>query len=199
MTSMPDCLSRAIADYRAQYDFPAGFSQALDRLEVQGLAQVRDPAASVQDVRWSAGSFLVHYVGFVLDDHRISESEMENIVALGRIFNLDEGDLLSMHRPAIAALLRTEMEKMLADDHVDDLEVMHQADLQRALGLGYDEYLQMTRESTRPVVDRMLAQARMGSRQQQGEIIRRLQALQTVLRIDRDTMTAVWSDQTTRR
>lgn len=189
-----DCLSQAIVDYRARFAFSQEFSEALDRLERQGLSQVRDPAASTRHVRWSAASFLIHYIASVLDDHRICDREMENIVALGRIFDLDEGDLLAMHRSAIADLLRVEMEKMLADDYVDDLEVMHQADLQRALGLGYDDYLRLTRESIRPVVDRLLGEARGKARHQQDEIIRRLQALQTVLRVDRQTMTAIWPE-----
>lgn len=188
----PSCLAQAIADYRAQYAFSPEFSEALDRLEEHGFSMVRDPAAAVRHVRWSAASFLIHYVGFALDDHRISDAEMANIVALGRIFDLEEGELLSMHRGAIAELLRVEMEKMLADERVDDLEVMHQNDLQRALGLGYDDYLQLTRESIRPVVDRLLNQARGGSRREQDEIIRRLQALQTVVRIEPETMTAAW-------
>lgn len=189
---VPECLSKAIAGYREEHVFSREFSEALDRLEQEGLAMVRDPAASLKHVRWSAASFLIHYIGSVLDDHRICEQEMGNIVALGRIFDLDEGDLLAMHRPAVAGLLRVEMEKMLADEHVDDLEVMHQADLQRALGLGYDDYLQLTQESIRPVVDLLLTQARGRSRQQQDEIIRRLQSLQTVIKVDPETMTATW-------
>src|SRR5690606_7682695 len=105
---------------------------------------------------------------------------------------LDEGDLLSMHRPAIAGLLRTEMEKILADEHVDDLEVMHQGDLQRALGIGFDDYLDLSRETIRPVVERLLRESRGHGKRQQDEIIRRLQALQTVLRVDLETMTAIW-------
>ena len=102
--------------------------------------------------------------------------------------------LLALQRHAVTDLLRLEMTKILADEHVNDPEVMHQADLQRALGLGYDEYLKLTRESIRPVVDQILDDARGRSEQQQNEIIRRLQALQTVLRIDKTTMTAIWPD-----
>lgn len=192
MVEAPSCLAQAIADYRTKYAYSAEFSEALARLEAHGFTRDRDPAASVRHVRWSAASFLIHYVGFVLDDHRISEVEMDNIIALGRMFDLEERDVVSMHRDAVAGLLRVEMEKMLADEHVDDLEVMHQADLQRALGLGYDDYLRLTRESIRPVVDRLLAEARGGSKRQQDEVIRRLQALQTVVRVDPETMTAVW-------
>lgn len=188
----PSCLSRAIADYRATYIFSSEFSEALTRLEERGLSPTRDPGASSEDVRRSAARFLVHYVGFVLDDHRISEDEMGNIIALGRMFALEEGDVLSMHPDAVTELLRVEMEKMLADEHVDDVEVMHQADLQRALGLGYDDYLRLTRESIKPLVDRLLVEAKDGSKRQQDEVIRRLQALQTVVRVDPETMVAIW-------
>lgn len=192
--AMSECLSASIADYRARYAFSPEFSGALDRLEKHGLSQIRDPAASSGNVRRCAARFLIHYIAFVLDDHRICEREMENIVALGSIFGLEEGDLLAMHRSAVADLLRVEMEKMLADDHVDDLEVMHQADLQRALGLGYDDYLRLTRESIRPVVERLLDEARGASTRRRNETLRRLQELQTVLRVDPKTMTAIWSN-----
>lgn len=118
---------------------------------------------------------------------------MGNILALKRIFLLEE-DLLTLRRNAIAELLQLEMEKVLADEYVDDAEAMRQSDLQRALGLGYDDYLRLTRENIRPLVDRMLTQARGHSRSQQEAILRKLQGLQTVLRIDPDTMTAIWPD-----
>ncbi|HEU4797418.1 MAG TPA: hypothetical protein VFT63_00740 [bacterium] len=168
--------------------------RCLDRLEVQGFALIRDLEASIYEVRWNAADFVLHYVARALDDHRISEREMGNILALKRIYALDEGDLLALQRDAIAELLRVEMAMILADEDVNELEVMHQADLQRALGLGYDEYLQLTRESIRPLVDRILDDAKGHGEQQQNEIIRRLQALQRVFRVDRTTMTAIWPD-----
>ncbi|NZA26556.1 hypothetical protein H0E84_09170 [Luteimonas sp. SJ-92] len=194
MMDVPNCLLKAIRDYRAQHALPQPFSECLDRLEAQGFSLLREPAASDRGVRWHAAGFVVHYVALALDDHRVSEREMGNILALKRIYRLDEGDLLALQRQAIADLLRLETAKLLADERVDDLELMHQADLQRALGLGYDEYLRLTRDSIRPVVEQMLEEARGGSGQRQDEIIRRLQALQTVLRVDRATMTAIWPD-----
>lgn len=194
MADVPTCLREAIRDYRAQNAVPEAFSQCLDSLDAQGFSLIRDPMASIHEVRWNAADFIIHYIELALDDHRISEREMGNILALKRIYALDEGDLLALQRHAVADLLRLEMAKILADEQVNDLEVMHQADLQRALGLGYDEYLQLTRESIRPVVDQMLDDAKGRSEQQQNEIVRRLQALQTVLRVDRTTMTAIWPD-----
>ena len=166
---MPKGLAQAIADYRARHTVSSEFSACLDRLEAQGFSLLQKPAASTHAVRSSAAGFVIHYIEFVLDEHRISESETMNILALKRIFSLEEEDLLALQRHAIADLLRVEMEKVLADERVDDAEAMHQADLQRALGLGYDDYLRLTRESIRPMVERLLMQARgQSGRQQQG-------------------------------
>lgn len=194
MAEMEERLAQAIKDYRARYMVSNDFSVCLDRLEAQGFALLKDPTALAHSVRWGAASFIIHYVEFMLDDHRISESEMANILALKRMFSLEEEDLLTLQRNAIEDLLRVEMEKVLADERVDDAEAMHQSNLQRALGLGYDDYLQLTRASVRPLVERMLTQARNQSREQQEHILRKLQGLQTVLRVDPDTMTAIWPD-----
>jgi hypothetical protein len=191
---MEERLAQAIKDYRARYMVSNDFSVCLDRLEVQGFALLKGPTASAHSVRWGAASFIIHYVEFMLDDHRISESEMANIFALKRMFSLEDEDLLILQRNAIEDLLRVEMEKVLADERVDDAEAMHQSNLQRALGLGYDDYLRLTRASVRPLVERMLTQARNQGRQQQEHILRKLQGLQTVLRVDPDTMTAIWPD-----
>lgn len=194
MTSVPTCLLEAITEYRAERTVPEVFALCLDRLEAQGFSLVRDPEAQAHEVRWNAADFIIHYVAHALDDHRISETEMGNILSLKRIYSLDEGDLLALQRHAVSDLLCSEMAKILADEHVNDLEVMHQNDLQRALGLGYDQYLQLTRESIKPVVNQILDDVKGRSEQQQNEIIRRLQALQTVLRVDKATMTAIWPD-----
>lgn len=194
MTDVPTCLLEAIREYRAERAIPEVFARCLDRLEKQGFFLIRDPEVSIHEVRWNAADFIIYYIERALDDHRISEQEKENILSLKRIYALDEGDLLALQRHAVSDLLRSEMAKILADEHVDDLEVTHQNDLQRALGLGYDQYLQLTRESIKPVVNQILDDAKGRSEQQKDEIIRKLQALQTVLRVDRTAMTAIWPD-----
>ncbi|MGY1457341.1 hypothetical protein ACW5F0_01620 [Luteimonas sp. A534] len=192
MADMPVCLSEAIRSYRAEREFSEVFSQCLDKLETQGFSLVRDPAASDDDVRWHAADFVIHYIALALDDHRISEREYGYILMLKRVYALEEGDLLMLQRHAIAELLCLEMTNILEDEHVNDPEIMHQADLQRVLDLGFDEYLELTRESIRPVVDRVLDDAKGRSEHYQNEVIRRLQGLQTVIRIDKATMTAIW-------
>lgn len=190
----PIHLSEVIRSYREERAVPDAFEDCLRRLEAEGFALVRDPSVSIPGVRWCAADFIVHYMAYALDDHLISEHEVNNILALKRIYGLDEGDLLALQRDGIADLLRMEMSKILADERVSDSEAAHQVNLQRVLGLGYDEYLRLTRESVRQIVDQMLDGAENKSEQQKNEIIRRLQALQTVLRIDKATMSAIWLD-----
>jgi len=194
MTGISASLLQAIATYRDTRMVPDAFTRCLDRLQEQGLSLVRDPETSTPGVRRDAADFIVHYVELALDDHRISSTEMDHIFALKRIYSLEEGDILALQKPAISELLSQEMMLILADDQVDDTEALLQSDLQRAFDLGYDDYLQLTRDTLRPVVEQLLEQARGKSPQQQHLIIKKLQGLQTVLRINTSTMTALWTN-----
>lgn len=73
MMEAANCLVQAIREYRARYMVSSEFSACLDRLESQGFSLRQDPTASTHPIRWSAASFIVHYIEFVLDDHRLSE------------------------------------------------------------------------------------------------------------------------------
>lgn len=192
MGQIPACLLHAIHSYRDAHVIDGHFALCLDRLQEQGFSLFRETDAKIPDVRRDAASFVIHYIALALDDHRISPQEMENILTLKHIYALDEGDLLALQQPAVAELLEWEMSQILSDEHVDRAEAIHQSDLQRALGLGYDQYLRLTREALRPVVERLLEQARVRPDEHAG-VLRNLQGLQTVLRIDTTTMTAIWS------
>lgn len=191
MSLAPACLLHAIRSYRDAHEVGGFFNACLQRLQEQGFSLLKDPDAALPEVRRNAAGFVIHYITLALDDHRISPEEMHNILSLKHIYALDEGDLLALQPPAVAELLEWEMSRILADEQVDRAEAIHQSDLQRALGLGYDQYLQLTRDALRPVVERLLEQARLrpGKR---AAVLRSLQGLQTVLRIDTSTMTATW-------
>lgn len=193
MGLVPACLLHAITRFRAEHRPDAAFASCLDRLQEKGFALLRDPDAELPDIRRDAAAFVIHYVALTLCDHRISPDEMDNILVLKRIYGLDEGDLLALQRPALAHLLGREMAQILIDEQVDRSEDIHQSDLQRALGLGYDEYLQLTRQMIRPIVERQLERAR-SEPSERGEILRKLQGLRRVLQVDTETMTAIWPE-----
>jgi hypothetical protein len=193
MSEVPACLQHAITSYRDTHWVPGFFSTCLDRLQEQGFSLIREPDAAIPEIRRNAAGFVIHYISLALDDHRISAQEMDNILSLKHIYGLDEGDLLVLQPPAIAELLEWEMSQILADEQVNEAEAIHQSDLQRALGLGYDQYLQLTREAIRPLVERLIEQARLFPLQH-GYVLRRLQGLRTVLRIDTSTMKVTWPD-----
>lgn len=191
MNMVPACLSHAISSYLETNKPQARFSACLDRLQEQGLALVRDPEAELAEVRQEAALFVIEYISLALRDHHVSPEEMDNILALKRIYALDEGDLLALQQPAISRLLSREMAQILVDEHVDRDEAIHQSDLQRALGLGYDQFLQLTRQMIRPIVERQLERARTMPAERE-RVLRQLQGLGRVLQVDTATMTAVW-------
>ncbi|KAF1013819.1 MAG: hypothetical protein GAK31_02836 [Stenotrophomonas maltophilia] len=193
MSAIPACLSHAIANYRNENQALGPFAACLDRLQTDGFGQVRDPDAASPEVRLHASGFVIQYISLALCDHRISPSEMDNILVLKRIYALDEGDLLALQRPAIASLLGREMAQILVDEHVDRDESIHQSDLQRALGLGYDQFLHLTRQMIRPLVERQLERARAFP-SERAQVLRQLQGLGRVLHLDTTTMTAVWPE-----
>ncbi|MCL7714441.1 hypothetical protein [Stenotrophomonas mori] len=194
MTVMHASLLQAIQAYRETHAVTGLFAQCLARLEDKGFSLLRDPDASAPDVRHGASALIVHCIASALDDHRISPTEMDSISALKRIYAIEEGDLLALQKAAIHDLLSQEMQRILADEQVDRAEALLQSDLQRALDLGYDDYLRLTRSSLRPVVERLLAAARESTPGQQRRILRKLQKLETVLRIDPSTLTAIWTN-----
>lgn len=143
-----------------------------------------------------AADFVIHYIEGALEDHHLSAQEQHTIRTLKHFFHLEEGDLLRLHRQAVAGLLRAEMGLMLQDRVVTDPEAAHQADLQRALDLGYDQYLDLIEDSLRPIVDGLLEQVkpdRFPTPTEREVVLRRLQLLQTVIPIDPTTMEAQWS------
>lgn len=186
-------LQAAIASYRSEHPTDDSFDRCLDVI----AAMLNDPSAIPVDLtrsgKWHAGLFVIHYVDAVLDDHRIDEGEKKIISSLKYLFRIEEGDLLQMHASEIRRLLTMEMERILSDEQVTEPEAVHQSDLQRALDLGYDDYLHLVRESIRPLVDRLMLAARNSSTDhERAQVFSRLQMLQIVVKIDTEKLEAVW-------
>ncbi|WP_024892124.1 hypothetical protein [Luteimonas huabeiensis] len=187
-----ECLNRAIARYRRAHGESDPLAPALERLQREGWALWRVPEAEHPDVRRCAADFIVDYVEHALDDHRICDEEMGRIATLKSIFAMREGDLHALNRHRIAELVALEMERMLIDERVEDAELLQQAALQRALDLGFDQFLALARAPVERIVERLLAQARQAGPEARAGVLRRIGALQTVVRIDTTTLTATW-------
>jgi hypothetical protein len=116
-------------------------------------------------------------------DHCLTADELELIRQLTVTFRVAEGEFYAQRRAHVAEVLRLEMHRILADERVDAFELSYLQALQRIFGLGYDQYLELTRDAFTPIVDRAIAKATVDgivTAEERAEIDRQIAALSTV-------------------
>lgn len=127
---------------------------------------------------------LLHYVRECLADHRLSLEEISAVRTLRRLFRIEEEDLYRDRRDRLRLVLTLEMEWLLKDLRIDPEEALHKAQVQEALGLSYDQFLELTEEPTADVVESLFARAALNhssTDEQKNALLRDLMALDTVL------------------
>lgn len=126
---------------------------------------------------------ILYCVRDALRDHCLTTDELELIRRLTLTFRVNEGEFYSRRRTEVADLLQQEMQRILEDVRVDAFEASYLEALQRIFGLGYDQYLELTRAVLTPFVDRAIAKVSADgvvTRDERAEIDRRIAALRTV-------------------
>jgi predicted restriction endonuclease len=129
---------------------------------------------------------LLHYVRECLADHRLSLDEISAIRTLRRLFRIEEEDLYQDRKDRLRLLLTLEMEWLLKDLRIDPEEALYKAQLQEALGLSYDQFLELTKGPTSDVVEGLFARAALNhgsTDEQKNTLLRDLMALDTVLNL----------------
>lgn len=102
---------------------------------------------------------VVLFIGGCIRDHRLDDGERREIDRLKKLLGIREGSLFKSRRAEITGLIREEIELVLADRKVDREEALYQAVLQDVFDLSYDEYLSVTREAVRRILDETVAAA----------------------------------------
>lgn len=102
--------------------------------------------------------FLLFAIRTFLDDHNLTSDEKTTIRYLRRLFRIEEGELLEGRQEEVGALLAAEVARILEDRTVDAAEALHQVDLQEALGLGYDQFIELVRPQFYRVLLHLVAQ-----------------------------------------
>jgi hypothetical protein len=88
---------------------------------------------------------LLYCVRLALADHDLTDSEMAALKWLARVFRVEEGELLDQRREEVAELVGVEMRRILLDRQVDAIEAGFKVRLQEALGLSYDQFLELSK------------------------------------------------------
>lgn len=97
----------------------------------------------------------LYYIRTCLVDQDLAASELATVRDLKRLFRIEEGDFLAHAEEEVAELLASELSRSLEDRRVDDTEAIQAERLQAAFGLGYDQFLDLTRPLYDEVVDRL--------------------------------------------
>lgn len=194
-------LASAVTSFCEEEIVPPAFEARLQELAKSGFSRASEPESELgpQDLQLAAG-FIVHYLALALNDHALSGEEQLRIRELKRHFGLEEGDLVRLQRQAVVTLLQAEMSVILQDAAVDGVEQIHQVDLQKALDLGYDQFLDLIEPSIQPIVEGLLDQLRATPFPSPGlkdAVFKRLRLLNFVIPLDPLTLQVDWSPRVT--
>ena len=111
-------------------------SIALDKtLEAKGIRRITDIKEKTLDV-------LLDYADIILEDDVLTSEELRNLKLLKLFFRIEEGDFQKNNKFArVENIIVRQLEKIYADNVLDEQEALHQSDLQGVFGLGYNEYM----------------------------------------------------------
>lgn len=133
---------------------------------------------------WFRKQCLDLVLGFLqtlLDSGPLTSEAQEELFWLKRSLAVREGELFDYRPAEITALLGGQMEAILADGAVDDAEERYQVELQRALDLGYDQYLALSRRAIEDTLrDLELRLAMRESASEDLSLRERIRALQSL-------------------
>ena len=110
-------------------------SIALDKLLTsKGIRRITDIKEKTLDV-------LRDYADLILEDDVLTQDELTNLQMLKIFFRIEEGDFQKNNKfNRVETIIIHQLEKLYADNVLDEQEALHQSDLQGVFGLGYDEY-----------------------------------------------------------
>ena len=110
-------------------------SISLDKvLSGRGIRRITDIKEKTLDV-------VLDYADMILEDDILSPEELQNMKMLKLFFRIEERDFEKNKKfKRVEAIIIKQLEKLYADNILDEQEALHQSDLQGVFGLGYDEY-----------------------------------------------------------
>ena len=112
----------------------------------------------VQDLNPFKGALLdlvLYYVRFALNDHALSETEIDTVRQLKRFLRIEDGDFWLYRREQVRDAVELEIARILVDGRIDRAEELHQVEVQALFDLGYDQYLALTKEVVAGAVEEL--------------------------------------------
>jgi tellurite resistance protein len=158
-------LRRTIASYIERHSIQGDVRRVLTALAgppLTGLAFARivadTQATEVSTMRVAILDAILYAMEAALADHELTDTERRTLYELQRTAGLVEGEVLTRRPERVAALLETEMRRLLADRSIAPEEALHQVALQEIFGLSYDEYRALTRPAVEALVNECISE-----------------------------------------
>lgn len=116
-------------------------SFALDKvLAEKGIRRITDIKEKTLDV-------LLDYADIILEDDILTSDELRDLKMLKLFFRIEEGDFQKNNKfSRVESIIIRQLEKLYADNILDEQEALHQSELQGVFGLGYDEYANIVKK-----------------------------------------------------
>jgi hypothetical protein len=113
----------------------------------------------------------------------LSPEHVRSLRALQSFLRVRDGEFLALRPAEVASVIREQLDEILADAVIDDGEELYQVELQAVFGLGYDDYLAMTRVVFERVSADLSIQARAAEAPAAAAAAKKLDTLAPVVRI----------------
>lgn len=148
------------------YNFSTNFQDFAQRLRsnnnhlAQIITLILAPDATIKDLKdflvdhpgileqskQDALDYLICYCYAALKDDCISESELNDFLALKRVFAIKDGDFFKYKQAEVVEVLKQQFFRMYSDDLIDKSEAITQVNLQIMFGLSFDEFQKLKQD-----------------------------------------------------
>ena len=115
-------------------------SDSFTRAEFEKLVAVKGLAGSAE-FKLVLLDLLLLFANECVDDHALSPTEIEELSFLASVFRIDEGDFFKARQEEVRELLVAQLAWILRDGYVNEQEEVLQRELQKLLGLSYDQFV----------------------------------------------------------
>lgn len=129
-------------------------------LTPEDVSRILGPQGASNSARPGLADIVLFYIETASSDRLLTREEVNNIRNLKILLRVDGQALLANCRERVKAFLNSATSKLLADESVDFDEAQYQTELQAAFDLGYDDFLELTRDAFDFTVDGWIAAVR---------------------------------------
>jgi hypothetical protein len=96
----------------------------------------------VEEIKEELLDVLIVYINLILQDHLITQKEINNVQFFKMIFKIKEGDFFKYRYDEIDEILNKQFIRIYRNDNkIDENESLHQVSLQKLFDLSYDQFL----------------------------------------------------------